>query len=322
MGRGQRGIEMDFTNRLAEVPFTKEGRTVSADREAFYQNPVLKGYADPDVYYENGVYYLYATSYQVEKGYEVYASPDLIHWKKRGMALDGAWGFEKNYWAPDVKKIGERYVMALSVEEHLGLAAAERPEGPFIPEAHWLFESTIDGHLFQDEDGSLYLYYVSWREGHVYGLYGCQLDSAALVPVQDSERLLLVATESYECHQAPVVEAPYMICREGRYYLTYSGSHYQSPHYCVAAAVSDTPLGKFSRCPGNPLLVGNGQISGCGHHCIVRTPAGELYLLYHTHAAPDGKVHPRQLALDRLYWEEDRLVTSGPTTTPQPVPVI
>ena len=27
-----------------------------------YRNPILKGYADPDVLYHNGVYYLYATS--------------------------------------------------------------------------------------------------------------------------------------------------------------------------------------------------------------------------------------------------------------------
>ena len=286
----------------------------------YYQNPILKGYADPDVYYENGIYYLYATSYHVERGYEVYSSADLVHWEKRGMALTEAWNFKKNYWAPDVKKIGSRYIMAASVEEHLGLAVAKQPEGPFVPEEHWLFDCSIDGHIFQDTDGSLYLYYVSWREGHRYGLYGCQLDISTLMPVRDSERLLFVAEEPYECCQAPVVEAPYMLCRDGLYYLTYSGSHYQSPNYCVAAAVSDAPLGEYHRCSENPILIGNEKISGCGHHCIVHTPGGEMYLLYHTHAAPDGRIHPRQLALDRLYWENGRLVTSGPTITPQPMP--
>lgn len=294
----------------------------TGDNTAFYQNPILKGYADPDVYYENGTYYLYATSSYVKKGYEVYTSPDLVHWEKAGMAMEEAWGFGEKYWAPDVKKIEGRYVMAASVSEHLGLAVAEHPEGPFRPQESWLFDFSIDGHLFLDGDGSLYLYYVSWREGHTYGLYGCRLDSSALMPVPGTERLLLTPTEAYELHQAPVVEAPYMLCRDGKYYLTYSGSHYQSIHYCVAAAVSDAPLGKFERCPENPILVGNGEVSGCGHHCIVHTPAGQLYLLYHTHAATNKQVHPRQLALDRLCWDGDRLVTSGPSTTPQPVPII
>ena len=40
-----------------------------------YQNPILIGYADPDVYFENGVYYLYATSYR----YDVWTSTDLVN---------------------------------------------------------------------------------------------------------------------------------------------------------------------------------------------------------------------------------------------------
>lgn len=293
-----------------------------SDNISFYQNPVLKGYADPDVYFENGIYYLYATSSYVKKGYEVHISSDLVHWKKAGMALVEAWGFVDRYWAPDVKKIGNHYVMAASVNEHLGLAVSEFPEGPFAPQEHWLFENSIDGHLFWDTDGRLYLYYVSWREGHPYGLYGCQLDVLSLVPIAGSERLLLMPTESYECRKAPVVEAPYILCKDGQYFLTYSGSHFESPDYCVAVAVSNSPLGEFRRCPGNPVLIGNEKVSGCGHHCIVHTPAGELYLLYHTHAVPNKQVHPRQLALDKLYWKDGLLVTSGPSVTPQPMPAI
>lgn len=295
---------------------------IMGENKAFYQNPILKGYADPDVYYEDGVYYLYATSSYVKKGYEVYTSADLIHWEKAGMAMEEAWGYEANYWAPDVKKIGDFYVMAASVSEHLGLAVAKRPEGPFVPQENWLFECSIDGHIFKDADGRLYLYYVSWREGHTYGLYGCELDIQTLKPIPDTERMLLVPTEPYECQQAPVVEAPYMICKDGRYFLTYSGSHYQSVDYCVAVAVSDSPLGEFVRCPNNPILIGNAEVSGCGHHCIVHTPEGELYLLYHTHAVAGRQIHPRQLALDKMHWEGDRLVVSGPSTTPQPMPEI
>lgn len=275
-----------------------------------FNNPVVKGYADPDIYYENGKYYLYATSYHVRQGYEVLTSTDLQNWEKIGMAMESAWGAPNKYWAPDVKRIDldgkPRYVMAATVDEHLGIAVAERPEGLFIPQEASLFDSTIDGHLFEDEDGSLYLYYVSWRRDHRYGLYGCKLDRSTLVPDLASEVLILVAEAEYECHHTPVVEAPYMLKKDGRYYLTYSGCHYESPLYCVAAAVSDSPLGKYERCDFNPVLVGNDEVHGCGHHCIVHAPDGEMYLVYHTHASP-GKIHPRQLAVSRLWWEGDRL---------------
>jgi len=153
----------------------------------YYQNHVLDGYADPDVLYYDGKYYMYATSYYVEKGYEVYTSTDLVNWTNEGMTLTEAWGIDHWYWAPDVEEIDGKFYMIATVAEHVGIAVADSPLGPFIPEGNWLFESTIDGHIFVDDDGTMYIYYVSWREGYAYGIYGVKMMDDYVTPDMSTE---------------------------------------------------------------------------------------------------------------------------------------
>ncbi len=268
-----------------------------------FKNPVLTGYADPDILYENGIYYFYATSYHVKKGYELLVSRDLQNWEKKGMALEGAWGYEGAYWAPDVKKIGDKYYMLASVSEHLGIAVSDSPEGPFIPEDAPLFDCSIDGHIFVDEDGSIYIYYVSWRKDHRYGLYAMQMTND-FKPIFESERPIVFAEQPWECMQAPVSEAPYMIKHDGLYYLTYSASHYESKFYAVGYAVSSSPLGPFEKYENNPILVGDGEkVCGTGHHCITKDSEDNMLIVYHTHMN-SKHIHPRCISVGRIFFEK------------------
>ena len=269
-----------------------------------YPNPILEGYADPDILHENGKYYFYATSYHTKCGYELLVSNDLITWGNRGMALDCAWGFGDWYWAPDVKKVNGRYYMLASVREHLGIAVADSPEGPFIPEKEPLFDKTIDGHIFCDDDGRIYIYYVTWRENHRYGLY-CMEMTSDFEPIYESERAIIFAEEPWESHQAKVAEAPYMIKKDGIYYLTYSGSHYESKLYAVGYAVSTSPMGPFEKYGGNPILVGDGEkICGTGHHCITDDGHGNMLIVYHTHK-DSSRIHPRCISVGTIRFEKD-----------------
>lgn len=268
-----------------------------------YENPILKGYADPDILYENGTYYFYATSYHVNNGYEVLTSKDLINWENKGLAFSGAWG-DRWYWAPDVKKIGDKYYMLASVNEHLGIAVSDSPEGPFIPEAVPLFDCSIDGHIFIDDDGEIYIYYVSWRKDHRYGLYGMKM-TGDFKPVYESERALIFAEDEWESQQAKVAEAPYMIKKDGLYYLTYSGSHYESKFYAVGYALSSSPMGPFEKYENNPILVGDGvNVCGAGHHCITNDSEGNMLIVYHTHRDSEH-IHPRCISVGSIFFEKD-----------------
>ena len=80
-------ISCDHRSNYIEPTLNLEG----LDAGQIYQNPVLDGYADPDVLLYEGTYYLYATG--GPGGYQVYTSKDLAEWTWEGLAVaPNLWG--------------------------------------------------------------------------------------------------------------------------------------------------------------------------------------------------------------------------------------
>ncbi len=301
--------------------------------ESVYINPVLDDYADPDVLLYDGVYYMYGT---MGPGYKVYSSTDLVNWEYRGQCMENNfWGWENNglYWAPDVEYCNGKFYMVCSINQHLGIATSDSPLGPFIAEESYLFPSTIDGHLFIDDDGQGYLYYVTNREGVEYGIYGIKIDMETLQVDLSTEVCVINDTDKWEtynsediAYESEVCEGPYMLKHNGLYYLTYSGSDYLSKNYAVGVAVSESPLGPFVKYEGNPIHIGNANVYGTAHHAFTTSPDGEqLYIIYHQHKNAN-EVELRKISVDKARFAPtesgiDRLETYGPTTTAQPMPL-
>ncbi|HHW24575.1 MAG TPA: glycoside hydrolase family 43 protein [Bacillota bacterium] len=289
-----------------------------------YVNSVLDGYADPGVLYYQGKYYLYSTSPR-NTNYEVYVSDNLVEWQFAGVCLESAWGMARWYWAPEVMERDGKFYMIASVNEHLGIAVADSPLGPFVPQRTYLFDRSIDGHWFVDKDGTVYLYYVSWREGHPYGIYGVRMKDDIVTPDMSTEKRVLWPTEPWEKHHGEVTEGPYMVYHNGLYYLTYSGSGYTAQEYAIGYAISDSPLGEFKKYPGNPVLKAGNGLYGTGHHSFAPSPDGkEWFIVYHVHRDAEH-VQLRRICIDRARFvpcegEPDRLEVLGPTSTPQPYP--
>lgn len=269
-----------------------------------YPNPVCAG-ADPFVLRVGNTYYHYATN--DPNGYHVLVSTDLIHWEDRGYCLhkDDVQG-EKWFWAPEILALDGRYYMVYTADEHLGLAIADDPTGPFRQtKKGWLSERhAIDGHLEIGADGCVYLYYVRFDGGNV--IYGTKLAETAdafvalaeagEVQIGDEVRLL-AAEETWETHMGKVAEGPFILQHGGKYYLTYSANDYQSPLYAIGYAVSDTPLGTYRKYAGNPILVGHGAIVGTGHHSFTTTKDGkEFVCVYHCHNSV-SEIHPRMTCI-------------------------
>ena len=297
------GYSGEGTGKGAALPV---GTSFTGEYRVPFANPVLENLADPDVLYHEGVYYMYATSYNVSIGYEVYTSTDLQNWENRGMCMGSAWGFDRWYWAPDVEYHDGKFYMLVSADEHLGFAVADDPLGPFVPCENYLFkEKAIDGHIFFDGD-DMYIYYVSWTPE--YGLYGCKMKDDHLSPDTSTVKRLIHPTEEYELIDGRTSEGPFMLKRDGIYYLTYSGSHYTGHSYCVCYATSDSPMGPFTKYAGNPILIGDGKISfGAGHHCFVPLPgkegADEFAIVYHVHK-DKYNLHPRRICVDLARFRE------------------
>ena len=148
-----------------------------------------------------------------------------------------------------------------------------------------------------------------------------------VTPDMSTEKLIFKATEPYECNMGAVAEAPYIIKKDGIYYMTYSGSNFLSPFYCVAYATSENPLEGFVKYKNNPILVGDGKtISGIGHHCITYSADKKrMFIVYHAH--DDAlEYHTRHLSISEIYFAEEKgeivLKCNPHTFEEQPYPAI
>lgn len=323
---------MDVYGQNTVAKTVSLGKCKVENVEKTYVNPVLDDFADPDVLLYDGVYYMYGT---MGPGYKVYSSTDLVNWEYRGQCMENNfWGWENNglYWAPDVEYHNGKFYMVCSINQHLGIAVADSPLGPFIADETYLFPSTIDGNLFIDDDGQAYLYYVSNRPGVEYGIYGAKFDLETHQVDLATEVCVINDTEKWETYddenipyESQVCEGPYMLKHNGLYYLTYSGSDYKSVNYAVGYGVSKSPLGPFEKYKGNPIHIGNSAVHGTAHHCFTETLDGELLIVYHQHKNVN-EVELRKISIDKARFVPtesgiDRLETYGPTTTPQPMPL-
>ncbi len=246
-----------------------------------YRNPIIPhiGPADPAVIRVRGKYYLYPT--WDGRGYDVFVSDDLVHWEQRPKCFVDDRG---GAWAPDVfwnEKGDGKFYLYFTVDNPaggklMGVAQADGPLGPFT-RPHTLETGAIDAHLFRDDDGAMYLYYVKISDGFrilVQPMSDPQTKQGA--PVQ-----VIEPTETWERRRGAVTEGPWMLKHRGTYYLMYSGSGANGPEYAIGYATSSSPMGPFTKFAHNPIAQQGHGVFGPGHHCVVTGPDGGLWMVYH-----------------------------------------
>lgn len=290
-----------------------------------YINPIdVKG-GDPFILLHNGMYYLYGTN--SPDGFLVSSSPDMVNWRQEGFALhrDNAIGTEK-FYAPEVIFHKGKFYMVYASNEHLALAVADSPLGPFTQnEKRYLNEKEreIDGHLFVDDDGCVYIYFVRIVKGLGNVLYGAQISDDFLS--YKNAREILRAQLPWETVLGSVTEGPFMLKKDGLYYLMYTANDFRCKDYAVGYALSSSPLDGFTKHENNPILIKNGPIMGTGHNSVTASRDGrELFIVYHCHNS-ENSVNPRLLCIDRMGFEKDLsgktvISVKGPTFTPSPYP--
>ncbi|MBQ2324849.1 MAG: family 43 glycosylhydrolase, partial [Clostridia bacterium] len=323
-----KGLKLDCGNgSLQFLSINVSDYVYQVDPENSYKNPVAAG-ADPFILTWEGKYYLYSTN-SASTGFKVYESDDLSNWKEKGYCLQkgkanspaGSGGF----WAPEVYRIDGRFYMFYVTDENIGVAVSDSPLGPFTKYSDGVvFKGTkaIDPHLFIDDDGQMYLYYVKFGGGN--HIYGAKFDLKTCKVTE--ERHLLSVSETWETLMEKIAEGPFMLKHNGVYYLTYSANHYKSQGYAVGCATSSSPLGNFEKCDYNPILSKNEAIKavGTGHHSFFTANNGELFIVYHRHFSLT-EINSRQTCIDRCGFVtdsdgSDRLVVYGPTSTIQKLP--
>ena len=297
-----------------------------------YTNPVRAGAADPVVFRHGGKYYAYTTYTpdfpRMPRGIRLYTSGNLVDWKDEGFVLknEDSWG-KSRFWAPDLVEKDGTFYLYYAADERMCVATAKSPAGPFRQEKEVPIEPDsirIDGHVFEDDDGQRYFYYVTFGDGNE--IWGGKLNDDLMTVDPATLKPMVKPDQPWERHQWPVTEGPEMLKHKATYYLTYSGSHFENPEYAVGYATSNSPLGPWTKHAFNPVMKSTAYAHGTAHHCFTESPDGkEIFIVYHRHSTLE-KTEPRALSIDRVRFVADPaggpdlLQIHGPTSSPQPLP--
>ena len=303
-----------------------------------YHNKITGGAADPFILEHNGAFYLYSTG---GSQFTVRKSTDLVNWEKLGTILalsDTTWAV-KSGWAPEMYEYNGKFYLIFSAQgkndiHSIDIAVCDTPYGTFTPLYDQPFfspdYSVIDASLFFDDDGRIYMYYSKdCSTNYVDGMRTSQTWGVELKPDFSGtigEHVLISTPEQpWELKSGSVRwnEGPVVFKENGIYYLLFSANYYQSEHYSVGYATSDSPLKMFKKSENACILSGNGTtVTGPGHCNILRSPDGtEMYVVYHVHTVPPNTDNGRSLAIDRLLFKEDgSLEIDGPSEIHRPTP--
>lgn len=289
---------------------------VSEKSEIVYSgNPLFEAwYADPASRVYDDAYWIFPTYsdyYHKQVFFDAFSSPVLVNWTKHEMILDTlevSWA-DSAMWAPaSVEKDGRYYFFFAANDVHegqvggIGVAVADRPEGPYRdligkPLINEIINGAqpIDQYVFQDSDGTYYMYYGGWRRSNVVKLND---DFTGLLPFEDGSYFKEITPEGY-------VEGPFMFIRDGKYYFMWSEGGWGGPHYRVAYAISDNPLGPFVR-EGVILQQDPEVATGSGHSSVLQIPGeDEYYIVYHRRPLEETHHNHRVVSIERLEFDEE-----------------
>lgn len=300
--------------------------------QACYTNPVLTlgadNLGDPAVAYYNGTYYLVGTGpgHYAAGAIRMWESPNLVNWTEVGVVYQapqrpGDWN-QLMFWAAEIHVAGDGdfYLTysaspdAVLQNHRIGIAHARAITGPYVDCTDGpLFDlgvETIDQHLVRC-NGTPYLLYTNHHGTDA--IYAVALADNYSAVVGPHIKLFERAPGETVC------EAPWAFTHGGRWYILYSANGGNTVDYRVGYHVANALLGPYTR--GEYALTKTRHVHGPGHCCVVPAPGGtEWFIVYQ--AKKNAEVNwERHVSIDRLHVAADgRLVVTGPTTCPQPVP--
>ena len=233
--------------------------------------------------------------------YHVFSSSNLTDWTDHGVIVSQykvPWVDTTTYsmWAPDcVERNGKYYFYfpanikpAFGKGFGIGVAVADRPEGPYIPQPEPIKGVRgIDPCVFIDKDGQAYIYYSLNR------IYAAKLKDNMLE--LDSEPVVLA-----EFPTKGLVEGPYFFERNGIYYMTYP--HVENKTERLEYAIGNNPLGPF-KVTG---VIMDESPTGCwtNHHSIIEYN-NQWYLFYHHNDYSPKFDKNRSARIDSLFFNPD-----------------
>ncbi len=292
-----------------------------APKESTIQNPIIKGYyADPSIVKYEDNYYVYATiDPWGGDSLAIMVSSDFKNWEAKRLnwptkeACTSPTSTNSRVWAPSVVKAPNgNYYMYVSVGSEVWVGVSENPAGPWknakedntplIPGDALPGYHMIDAECFIDTDGQAYLYWGSgwnWENGHCF-------------VVKLKGDMVGFDSEIKDITPPHYFEAPFMVKKDNKYYLTYSDGKVTTHTYKVRYVVGNTPYGPWTVGQNDPILSTSADslTYGPGHHCVFKEK-DQHYILYHRHCktVPEGTTDLlRELCIDSLNFNADGFI--------------
>lgn len=304
--------------------------------------------ADPSVHIYNGKLYIYP-SHDWESGvpendngdhfnmkdYHVFSTSDIENepLTDHGVVLkveDIPWA-GRQLWDCDVCEKDGKYYMYFPLKDRndifrFGVAIADRPEGPFIPQPDPMKGSySIDVAVLKDDDGKCYFYFGGIWGGQLQRYRDNKALESAYLPEGDEPaippRVAILADDMLEFGEEPravqiidkdgnplkandphrFFEASWVHKYNGKYYFSYS----TGDTHMLCYAIGDNPYGPFTY----QGVILTPVVGWTTHHSIVEFK-GKWYLFHHDSVPSGGKTWLRSLKVCELeYDEEGRIKT-------------
>ncbi|MDD3431420.1 MAG: family 43 glycosylhydrolase [Bacteroidales bacterium] len=282
------------------------------------QNPIIRDQftADPSArVFNNKVYVFPSHDIRAPQGknlrkdwfcmedYHVFSSENLSDWTDHGVILsqyDPAWVDSATYsmWAPDCVERDGKYYFYFPANTRadqngrrgfgIGVAVAERPQGPYLPQAEAIRGvHGIDPNVFIDKDGQAYLY---WSQQHIF-------------VARLKENMLELDSEPYIIPNLPdkgLKEGPWVFEREGIYYLTFP--HVENKTERLEYAVGKHPMGPFTM---KGVIMDESPVACWTNHHSILEYRGQWYLFYHHNDYSPDFDKNRSIRIDSLFFKAD-----------------
>ncbi len=298
-------------------------------------NPVIPGdVPDPSVIRTGDDYWATGTSSEWAPHFPLFHSKDLLSWEQVGAVFQSppAWS-EANYWAPEILEDRGQFFVFYTARKKGGplcvsVATATQPRGPYTDHGPLVCDpdGSIDGILIRDENDVPHLV---WKEdgnsrGRPMPLWAQRLAEDRTRFAEGSTRQQLIVNDVP--WEGNVVEGPFLMKRDGWFYLFYAGGACcgRECTYGAGVARSRTLLSGWEKNPNIPIVRANAEWKCPGHGSVVTDASGRSYFMYHAYSTRDTVYVGRQSVLDPLAWGEDgwptvnaRLGTGGTTRAPE-----
>lgn len=263
---------------------------------------------DPFVYRFNGHYYLYPTT--GGGAVKAFKSDDLFNWESIGNVYEyrsdgSAAPDSQTPFAPEVTYFnGMFYMIASPSGNGHYVFSSESPEGPFTCISENIGHN-IDGSFFIDGNEDIYLFGASNGSIKAY-----KLDDDMHTFLEDDSGTELSAALS-TCRVGGWNEGPYMLQRNGSYYMTYCGTHYLSKDYRIDYAYckegSDVFKDSSYTREDTIAISTEDSFNGLGHSSTVLGPDMDSYYLVYHNLEPSSS---RYLNLSRLSFNCSMMVAN------------